>query len=199
MFSLSTALTLSTRNQLLIAFMLVILMIITRGHHFADMHNLPGASWAVFFLAGVYLRTIWSLPGFLALSWWLDFAAYTWGGASGFCLTPAYVFLLPAYAALWLAGRGYAGQYQFNWRTLQPLSLCMLAGLTLCELFSSGGFYFFSGHFTDTTWIEFAGRSLEYFPLYVESFLFYTGIAIVVHAAYVLIYRQSNMHGKVAG
>ena len=126
MFSLSTALTLSTRNQLLIAFMLVLLMIITRSHHFAAMHNLPGASWAIFFLAGVYLRTFWSLPGFLALSWWLDFAAYTWGGASNFCLTPAYVFLLPAYASLWLAGRWYVGRYQFSWSTLKPLSLSIL-------------------------------------------------------------------------
>ena len=199
MFSLSTALTLSTRNQLLIAFMLVVLMIITRGHHFAGMHNLPGASWAVFFLAGVYLRMFWSLPCLLVLSWWLDFAAYTWGGASGFCLTPAYVFLLPAYASLWLAGRWYAERHRFSWSTLKPLALSILAGLILCELFSSGGFYFFSSRFADTTWFEFAGRTLEYFPLYIESLLFYTGIAMVVHAAFVLIYQQSNMHGKAAG
>ena len=199
MFSLSTAMILSTRNQMLIAFILIVLMFITRGHHFADMHNLPGASWAVFFLAGVYLRTLWSLPGLLALSWWLDFAAYTWGGASGFCLTPAYVFLLPAYTSLWLAGCWYAGRYQFSWSTLPLLSLCILAGLTVCELFSSGGFYFFSGHFTDTTWVEFVGRSLIYFPMYIESFLFYIAIAMVIHVFFVLIYQQYTMRSNAAG
>lgn len=201
MFSLpiaSNLMALSCRNQIIIALVLVFLMIVTRGHHFASMHNLPEASWAVFFLAGVYLRSAWPLLGFFALSWWLDFAAYTWGGASGFCLTPAYIFLLPAYASLWLAGRWYAGRHQFAWRTLLPLSLSMAAGLILCELFSSGGFYFFSGRFTDISWLEFAERTTVYFPLYIESFLFYTGSAMVIHTAFSLIYRQTNTHGTPA-
>ncbi|PTN07833.1 hypothetical protein [Nitrosomonas aestuarii] len=197
--TLSNVPALAGRHQIVIALMLVSLMIITRGHHFSSLHNLPGASWAVFFLAGIYLRTVWPLVGFLALSWWLDFAAYTWGGASGFCLTPAYVFLLPAYAALWLAGRWYAGQHQFALNTLLPLSLSMVTGLILCEMFSSGGFYFFSGRFTDATWVEFAGRTLNYFPMYIESFLFYTGVAIVMHAALVMINQQRNLRGTTTG
>ncbi len=199
MFSLSTTLTLSTRDQLLIAFILVVLMIITRGHHFAALNSLPGASWAVFFLAGVYLRSVWPLPGFFALTWWLDFAAYTWGGASGFCLTPAYIFLIPAYASLWLAGRWYAARHRFSLNTLKPLVLSSLAGLTVCELFSSGGFYFFSGRFADPTWFEFVGRTLEYFPMYIASFLFYTGTAVVAHVTFVLIYRQPKLYGKAVG
>ncbi|SDY47211.1 hypothetical protein [Nitrosomonas sp. Nm58] len=190
---------LSTRNQMGIGLALVLLMMITRGHHFASLHSLPGASWAVFFLAGVYLRSAWPLLGFLALSWGLDFAAYTWGGTSGFCLTPAYVFLLPAYTSLWLAGRWYANQHRFTWRTLMPLSLSMIAGLTLCELFSSGGFYFFSGRFEDTTWVEFGERLITFFPMYIESFLFYAGIAIITHAAFALIRQQFNPHNTTTG
>ena len=49
---------LSTRNQLLIGLALAVLMAITRGHHFATV-NLPSASWAVFFLAGVLLKPRW--------------------------------------------------------------------------------------------------------------------------------------------
>ncbi len=90
------------------------------------LYDLPGTSWAVFFLAGVYLRSRWALPRLFALTWVLDFVAYTWGGASGFCLTPAYVFLLPAYGGLWLTGRWYAGEYCFEWRTLLPLTGAML-------------------------------------------------------------------------
>jgi len=199
MYSLSILSMLSARKQMIIALILALLLIITRGHHFASLHNLPGASWAVFFLAGVYLRSIWPLVGFFALAWWIDFAAYFWGGASDFCLTPAYFFLIPAYASLWLAGRWYAEQYRFRWGTLFPLSLGMMIGLIFCELFSSGGFYFFSGRFTDTTWAEFAGRSLEYFPLYIESFLFYAGIAIVMHAAFVLIGQQRSLRNITTG
>lgn len=172
---------LSIRHQMVIVLLLAVLMIITRSHHFISLHNLPGASWAVFFLAGVYLRAVWPLAGFLVLTWVLDYMAYTWGGASGFCLTPAYGFLLPAYASLWLAGHWYASQHQYAWRTLMPLSWSILSGLILCELFSSGGFYFFSGRFVETTWFEFAGRTSAYFPMYVESFLFYVGFAILLH------------------
>lgn len=42
-------LTLSTRSQIAIGIALVLLMIITRGHHFSSLQNLPGASWAIFF------------------------------------------------------------------------------------------------------------------------------------------------------
>lgn len=192
-------LTLTVRNQIMVGFLLVLLMIVTRGHHFGSLHNLPGASWAIFFLAGLYLRSARPLLGFFALSWWLDFAAYTWGGTSGFCLTPAYIFLLPAYASLWLAGRWFANQYQFAWRTLMPLSLSIMAGLTLCELFSSGGFYFFSGRFEETTFIEFGQRLIKFFPLYIESFLFYIGIAVVTHTAFTLIHNQFNSRSTTTG
>ncbi len=189
-------LTLSTRNQIGIGLVLVLLMIMTRGYHFASMHNLPGASWAIFFLAGVYLRSAWPLLGFFALTWILDYAGYTWGGSSGFCLTPAYIFLLPAYSALWFAGRWYANQHQFAWQTLIPLSLSILVGFSLCQLISSGGFYFFSGRFEETTFIELGQRLVEYSPMYMESFLFYTGITAVVHTAFALLSQQFDPRSK---
>ncbi len=192
-------LTLSTRNQMAIALLLVLLMILTRSHHFASVHNLADASWAIFFLAGIYLRSAWPLLGFFALSWWLDFSAYTWGGVSDYCLTPAYVFLLPAYVSLWLAGRWYAKQHQFTWRTAIPLSLSIMAGLTLCELFSSGGFYFFSGRIAETTLSEFGEQLIKYFPLYIEAFVFYIGIAIVIHALFALIVQQFNPSNTTTG
>lgn len=177
---------LSGRTQLVIGIALAALMVATRGQHFATLHNLPGASWAVFFLAGVYLRPKWALPALLGLTWFLDFAAFTWGSASGFCLTPAYVFLLPAYASLWLAGRWYATRYRFAWDTLAPLAGAVIAGAAVCQLFSSGGFYFFSGRFAEPTLVEFGARLAKYFPSYLGSLVFYVAIAAVVHALLVL-------------
>ena len=192
-------LTLSTRNQIFIGLVLVLLMALTRGHHFATLEHLPGASWAIFFLAGVYLRPAWFLPVLLALVWLLDFAAFTWGGTSGFCLTPAYVFLLPAYGALWLAGRWYAKQHCFEWRTLLPLTLSVLAGAAVCELFSSGGFYFFSGRFADPAFAEFGARLLKYFPPYLQSLALYVGIAVVAHTVFALARGASSHRNATAG
>lgn len=185
-------LTLSLRNQSLIGLLLLALLITTREQHFASLHNLPGASWAVFFLAGVYLRSAWSLLGLLAITGILDFSAYLSGSASDFCLTPAYGFLLPAYSALWLAGHWFANHYQFSWHTALPLSLSLLVGAALCELFSSGGFYFISGRFEDPSWAEFGQRLQQYFPLYLESLLFYVGIAAVAHTLFVLITKSRH-------
>ncbi|MEW5703548.1 MAG: hypothetical protein AB1781_03035 [Pseudomonadota bacterium] len=192
-------LTLSSRHQLLIGFGLIALIAATRGHHFATLEALPGASWAAFFLAGIYLRPILVLPGLLVLTWLLDFAAFTWGGASGFCLTPAYAFLLPAYGSLWLAGRWYAHQHRFEWRTIAPLCLSALVGASACELFSSGGFYFFSGRFADPTFAEFGTRVLQYFPGYLQSLAFYIGIAAAIHTAFNFARGTSGYDNATAG
>ena len=187
---------LSVRNQLTIGAGLVLLMILTREYHFSSLHSLPGASWAIFFLAGLYLRAIWPLAGLFILTWALDFSAYTWGGASSFCLTSSYVFLLPAYSALWYAGSWYARRYQFEWQTLLPLSLSLMTGAAVCELFSSGGFYFFSGRFEETTLIEFGQRLVQYFPNYVGSLVFYIGIAVIIHTMFAFVQGSFRAHNN---
>ena len=187
---------LSVRNQLTIGAGLVLLMILTREYHFSSLHSLPGASWAIFFLAGLYLRAIWPLTGLFILTWALDFSAYTWGGASSFCLTSSYVFLLPAYSALWYAGSWYARRYQFEWQTLLPLSLSLMTGAAVCELFSSGGFYFFSGRFEETNLIEFGQRLVQYFHHYVGSLVFYIGIAVVIHTMFTFVQGSFRAHNN---
>lgn len=196
-------LTLSNRNQILIGVVLAMLLIATRGQHFATLHTLPGASWAVFFLAGVYLRSVWVLPGMLAFVWGLDFTPHLLSGASlaeimsggqAFCLTPAYFFLLPAYGALWLSGRWYAGRHRFEKTTLLPLAAAMLVGAAVCELFSSGGFYFFSGRFAEPTFAEFGARLVKFFPFSLQSVAFYVGITALVHALFGLAHGATRGH-----
>lgn len=194
-------LTLSNRNQILIGVVLALLLIATRGQHFATLHSLPGAAWAVFFLAGIYLRTLWVLPALFAFVWGLDFAPHFMSGASlaeivnggqAFCLTPAYFLLLPAYGALWFAGRWYVGRHRFAWQTLMPLVAAMLVGAAICEIFSSGGFYFLSGRFAEPTIAEFSTRLLKYFPLYLQSLAFYVGIVAAIHACFGLAHDTAR-------
>ena len=182
---------LTRNNQLIVAFILVLLMAVTRGHHFASLNHLPGASWAVFFLAGAYLSPLWVFPALFLEAALLDFAAISWSGVSSFCVSPAYIFLLPAYGSLWLAGRYYAKRYIFGWATLPSLSLILLTGALVCELLSSGGFYFFSGRFVNTSWAEFAGRVVQYFPPYLESLAFYVTLAAITHIAFRLTRKES--------
>lgn len=173
----------SVRTQTIIGGILLALLVLTRGHHFAALHALPGASWAVFFLAGVYLSSKWSFPFFMGVTWLIDFAAFQWGGGSNFCFTQAYIALVAAYGALWMAGRWFAGQYRQEWSNLMLLGLSVFVGAFVCEIISSGSFYFFSGRFAEPTLTEFMGRIATYFPAYLQSIVFYVIIAATVHIA----------------
>jgi hypothetical protein len=186
----------SPRSALAIGLSLALLMAATRSHHFATALHLPDASWAVFFLAGVYLRPVSMLPALMAEAALIDYAAVTWGGVSSFCIIPpAYAFLVPAYSALWLAGRWYAGRYLLALSTLIPLAGSVLVGAAVCELFSSGGFYLFSGYFKPT-FTDFGIRLAKYFPLSLAAMMFYVMLAVIVHAALGAVLRGGRRAGE---
>jgi hypothetical protein len=172
----------TSKRAVMVALTLAALIAATRSHHFATALHLPDASWAVFFLAGVYLRRVSILPALMLEAALIDYAAVTWGGVSSFCITPAYVFLMPAYGALWFAGRWYASHHHFALSTLIPLAGSVLVGAVVCELLSSGGFYLFSGYFKPT-FTDFGIRLAKYFPLSLAAMAFYAALAVIVHAA----------------
>lgn len=171
------------RQQLAIGTSLVLMMALTRSHHWASLHALPDASWAIFFLAGLYLRPRWFVPALMLEAALVDYLAIAVGGVSGFCVSPAYGFLIPSYAALFLAGRVYAGRHRQSWSALPWLLGCALVGAVLAELFSSGGFYFFSGRFAEPSLAGFVPRLTAYFPAMLSSMALYLGLAALVHVA----------------
>ena len=171
----------SNRTQLIIGIILAMLMGVTRGYHFTALEPLPSASWAVFFLAGVYLRSRWVFPALLAEAALLDFVAITWGGVSSFCVSPAYGFLLPAYGTLWLAGHWYAKEHHDRVTTLLPLAISMVVGVAVCELISSGSFYVLSGRFDQITVAAFSSQFAQYFPQSLVALAFYAGLAGLAH------------------
>lgn len=189
-------LTLSNRHQFIIAFILIAVMAITRGHHFASLSHLPSATLALFFLAGLYLSGKWMFGVLLAEAVVLDYLAITFGGVSSFCISPAYALLLPAYGSLYLAGRWYKQHYQFNVSTLLPLSASLIIATAISKVFSSGGFYVFSGRYAEPTLIEFGHRFIKYYPSSLSNLAFYIAIAIICH---VLIASLTSTATKQSG
>ena len=174
---------LTSRQQSAIGLVLVLLMVLTRSHHWATLHSLPDASWAAFFLAGVYLRSVWVAPALMLGAALIDYVAITWGGVSSFCVSPAYWLLIPAYGALFLSGRVYARHHRLSWSALPWLVSCALAGAMLAELFSSGGFYFFSARFAEPGLVDFIPRLVKYFPDMLSTMSTYLGLAAIAHVA----------------
>lgn len=188
-------LNLTRRQQIAIGLALTLLMLLTRSHHWAGIHSLPDASWATFFLLGVYLRALWVVPALIAASVAIDYAAITWGGVSDFCVSPAYWLLIPAYLALFAGGRFYARGHRLSLLGLARLVGVALAVVAVAELLTSGGFYFFSGRFAEPTLAGFVPRLEQYFPHMLSTFMLYLGAAAAVHVALAALRRDASLTG----
>ena len=183
---------LTRRQTWIILFVLSILMLLTRSSHSISLEILPNASWAIFFIGGFYLRRAGWFLFFLMQAFLLDLVAVTWGGVSNFCVSPAYPFLLPAYAALWFSGRWYASHFILARNNIPVFIFSIFSGALVCELFSSGGFYFVSGRFADISLTGFAERFIIYFPSSLGNLLFYVAIAGALHIAVAVTRRNTS-------
>ncbi|MCX7097838.1 MAG: hypothetical protein NTV43_08045 [Methylococcales bacterium] len=151
--------------------LLIGLMIATRYHHFGDFLHLPDASLAVFFFAGFYRKK--ALLGFLmVLAALIDYLAIA-NGTSAYCISPAYVFLIPTYAVMWFAGRNFARLQVMTWIQLAQSSAYLLIATSLAFLISNGSFYLLSDKIGDLTWLEYTARTAKYYPMYLGATLVY--------------------------
>lgn len=169
-------------HRLAIAAGLIALMAATRFHHFGSATYLPDASLTVFFLAGFYIRSAWFLPLLLVEAAAIDFLAVTVGGVSDFCITPAYVFLLPTYASLWLGGIWYARLYRPVWSTLLVLGGILFVATSAAFLISNWGFYFYSERVGEINWLEYSSQIARYIPHYFGAAFGYVTLAAGLHA-----------------
>lgn len=173
---------------------LAALMLATRFHHFGSVNFLPDASMAVFFLAGFYLlnkplkeeaSAKRFSPGGLAIfslllieAGLIDYVAIQYGGVSDFCVTPAYLFLIPTYAVLLYAGKWSA---RFNLFTLSgslKITGLLFGAVTLAFLISNGSFYFFSDSDQGMDLINYGVSVSGYFIPFAGYTLLYSGLAL---------------------
>ncbi len=179
-----------SKNQLwTITAMLLLVMIVTRTHL---INHIQDASWAVFFLLGFYIRKVIAFPIFWLVAFAVDLIVIESKGGQSYCFTISYPFLIPAYASLWFAGRWFAKHYSENLRGLLYFVGSAVVGIAICDMISSGGFYFFSGRFADVNISEFAGRLATYMPMFMKTTLLYLSIAAVVHLAFVQASKFSS-------
>ncbi len=183
--------TLNKTQTGIIAGLLLLILVVTRTHHFSHIQD---ASWAIFFLLGFYVRNVIGFPIFWLAAFAVDLIVIESKGGESYCFTASYPFLIPAYASLWAAGRWFAGNYSENTRGLLYFIVAAVIGTAACDIFSSGGFYWFSGRFENTNMTEFAGRLATFMPMFMKTTLMYLSIAAVVH----LVVKHAGGLGKSA-
>lgn len=185
-----------SQRRVLIGLGLVALMAATRMHHFGSSLHLPDASLAVFLLAGFFFASPLLFGALLLEAGALDYVAITHLGVSDFCVTPAYWFLIPTYAVLWLSGRYYARIHQHSLRSLAVFAGIAFASVSAAFFISNGAFYWFSGRYTDTNMTEYLARVAKYYVPYLTSGLLYLGCAA---ALYALLTARGHSAAKTTG
>ncbi len=164
---------------------LALVMAATRFHHFAAVAD---ASWAVFFIAGFYLRRSvrWAFPLLVALSVLVDFLVITNRGLdfwTHYCVSPAYWFLLPAHALLWAGGAWLSARHRgLEVAALGRLVIALLVATSASFLVSNGSFYWLSDVVATPTfggWLTNLGH--WYLP-YLATTAGHVAIATIAHA-----------------
>lgn len=174
---------------------LAVLMAATRFNHFGSAVSLPDASFAIFFLGGLYLARYArvSTAAFIMLileAGSIDFYSTSIQGVSDWCMTPAYWFLIPTYGSLWLAGRWFALRHTLEGRGLVWLAFTAWAASSFAFIFSNAAFYMFSGNFADMSAVEYMSRVTQYYGSYVSAALLYISCAVGIQMIFGITGKQ---------
>lgn len=178
---------------------LALIMAATRISHFGAF---PDASWAVFFAAGFYLRGSmrWAFPLLVALGVLVDFLVISGQGLSfwnHYCVSPAYWFLLPAYAVMAFAGIALRKRYvTANAPSAMWLVGLGLAATSLCFIISNGSFYWLAESVASPSldgWLKNLG---DWYLPYLCSTAMYLSIGALLHVIGVLIVRLADSSSR---
>lgn len=183
---------------------LALVMAATRIHLSLFHHDIWDASWAIFFLAGFWLRgsARWAFPLLMAEAVLVDYLVITNMGIdfwSHYCVSAGYWFLIPAYGALWMGGSWLAKRQRgVALSTLGMAVAVLLVSEAACYVISNGSFYWLSSHVpapkSFTAW--FANLGDWYLP-FLQTTAVYAGLGAVLHVLAVQMARVSRHHGQM--
>ncbi|MEN8260750.1 MAG: hypothetical protein ABFS02_09230 [Pseudomonadota bacterium] len=170
---------------------LAALMAATRFHHFGSPFALPDASLAVFFLAGLLIANPWFFWVLLLEGGFIDYLAISVGGVSDWCVTPAYLFLLPTYGAMWLGGRRAVRFDGRSARSLAAMGGLLIVSSSVAFLISNGSFYLLSGRYDGIRAADYLARIADYYLPYVSASVLYSALAYATVAVLRQLSRDS--------
>ena len=159
---------------------LMMLMAATRTSHFGNTVILPDVTLAAFFLAGLWLNGRAPFVLLMAEAVLIDYWAITQLGVSDFCISPAYLFLLPCHAVMWQAGR-----WVQQWPLINAINilkqLLVVVGATLAAFaLSNGSFFILADQVVDKSWAHYIDNVGQYLPSYfivTMSYVLMLGVA----------------------
>ncbi|HTT06518.1 MAG TPA: hypothetical protein VMF64_14655 [Steroidobacteraceae bacterium] len=185
------------------AWLLGALMVFTRQCDFAGIAD---ASWAVFFLGGLYLGRSRVFALFMLLAVLVDYVATQRLGVSSYCLSPAYVFLLPAYGTLWWGGRWLARRWSpaRPLRTLALTAASLAIAVSICFVISNASFYWLAARSSPPTLAGWRENFTDWYGYFLAVPFAYVSAVLAVRALSLkvrsgLIGRKAQAHAAPLG
>lgn len=172
---------------------LALVMMVTRVGHFGEAGGPPDASWAVFFLAGLWLQDWRAFPAFFALGWLADMVAFSLGTPTD-CYSLAYLFLIPAYGSLWAVGQLLGRQAAFSGLrgTVLAGAAALLSGV-VCFFWANLGMWWLAETATAYSLVAYLGAVSQYLPSYLLTMGTYVAMACAL--AWVVVSRRTAALG----
>ncbi len=165
---------------------LALVMAATRLHHFGAV---PDASWAVFFVAGFYLRrwTAWAFPALMVLAVAVDYFVITASGLDfmkHYCVSLGYWALIPAHFAMWAGGALMNNVVtQSAGKRLAALAVSVVVSVVVCHAFAQGGFYWLSDSVKNPSVAGWFKNYTDWLLPYMGVAASYIGVAALLHVA----------------
>lgn len=172
--------TLSKTQQYGIFGALALMMAATRFHHFLPVAD---ASWALFFVGGFYLRGMsrWAFPALMLEAAAIDYIATSHLGVSSYCMSPAYAFLVPTHAAMWLGGWWLQSRASSDLKGLVMLGVSAFVSITVAFALSNGGFHWFGGREAAPSITGHLHSFMTWYPHFLLMPALYIGLVASVH------------------
>lgn len=161
--------------------LMVAFMALTRSHHFSTPAFLADASLALFFLAGWWLSGVSAVVILMAAAAVIDFFAINAGGVGSYCLSPAYPFLIPTYAAMWFGGR-LIRRHQGSWSQRTALiGMSAVVSTVIAYVISEMSFFWLSGQ-VSVPLADYVNTAMTYLPNYMSAALTYIALGSLMAA-----------------
>jgi hypothetical protein len=167
--------------------LLVVLALVMAGTRINHFSALPDASWTLFFVAGFYLRNgvRWAFPILVGFGVLVDFLVISSQGLNfwnHYCVSAAYWFLIPAYAAMWMGGALLRAQASgMGVRSLGWLALIFPIAFSAGFLISNGSFYWLSDVVAAPSVGGWLVNLTDWYLPYLRSAAVYVCVAVAAH------------------
>ena len=175
-------------KALFAVFIMVLLMIATRGHAnwLSSIIHLPDFTIPALFIAGIYLRQFWVAFLIIISAVAIDNYAIVYKGVSANCITPAYSVLPFTYYAIFWVGK-YIGSLNID-TSIMKNTLIIIAAASAQWLMATSSYYFFTTTYAKTGWTNFPAYIAQWSIAEILPVLYWM---VVISIVFTLNHRYS--------